>query len=224
MKIKKVFFITAVLAVFHTTYTFSQKTFQGILTYKISISGGMAEMMAGMLPEKYIFEVLKNDYLLYMQGGMAADMMGKILYLDKSGIGYIIKDNEQTVYTLDMGTEQLPITEVIATDETMEILDLMCKKFLVHSNVDGITATQTVWATDAYKLPAVKNSNGVNMASSFYFEGINGLPMRTEMEVEGMNIAMEISDMQLKKLPKSDFKIPAGYAIKPFDASSIMGE
>lgn len=224
MHIKKVIFIITAITICSFTNTFSQKTFQGTLEYKINVSGGMAEMMAGMMPEKYVFEVLKSDYLLYMQGGMVADMMGKILYLDKSGTGYIIKDSEQTIYTLDLNMEQMPTTEIIKTEEIMEILGIECKKFRVTSQINGITAAQVVWATDKYKLPAVKNSNGINLASSFYFEGINGLPMRTEMEVEGMTVSMEIVNMNFKKPSKNNFKIPEGYAVKPFDPNAMIGE
>lgn len=207
---------------FNTQKGFSQKTFQGTLEYKIEMTGGMAEMMAGMMPEKYIFEVLKSDYLLYMQGGLVSDMMGKVLYLDKTGEAFIIKDSDSTIYTIDLTQQATPQTTVTATDETKEIMGYTCKKYNVISVVDDIATTQYVWANEKYMLPKVKNSQGLNMNSTFYFDGINGMPMRTEIEVEGMLISMELINIDTKKPSKTHFTLPKDYTVKPFDANTFM--
>ncbi|MBK6731920.1 MAG: DUF4412 domain-containing protein [Bacteroidetes bacterium] len=218
---KKITIAIAIILVSVTT-TFSQKTFQGTLEYKIEMSGGMAEMMAGMMPEKYIFEVLKSDYLLYMQGGLVSEMMGKVLYQDNTGEAFIIKDGDSTIYTIDLTQQATPQTTVTATDETKEILGYTCKKYNVISVVDDIATTQNVWANEKYLLPKVKNSQGLNMNSTFYFDGIKGMPMRTEIEVEGMVISMELINMETKKPSKTHFTLPKDYAVKPFDANTFM--
>lgn len=217
-------FLAVILGVFilGITTVYSQKTFQGTLEYKISLEGGMAEMMTGMMPDKYVFEILKKDYLLYMEGGIVSEMMGKVLYKDKTGEGFIIKDSEQTIYTLDMSETPASQNSIENTGEVAEIFGISCKKYKVITTVDDFATTQYVWATDKYALPEVKNSGGLNMNSTFYFDGIKGLPMRTELEVEGMLISMEIVNMDFTKPAKAHFTTPANYTVKPFDANTFM--
>lgn len=217
--------ITCVIAfaMLGLTTAFAQKTFQGTLEYKISLTGEYAEMLAGLIPEKYIFEVLKNDFLMYMQGGMVSEMMGRVLYQDKSGETYIIMDSDKIIYTL--GSEQTATvqTTIEETDETREILGYTCKKYQVTTVVDTLTTTQTVWANNTYVLPKVKNPDGLNMNATFYIDGIKGLPMLTEIDVDGMILLMELTHIDFNKPNNENFSLPKDYAVKPYEEGTSTG-
>lgn len=124
----KKFTCVIAFAMLGLTTAFAQKTFQGTLEYKVSFTGEDAEMLNGLMPEKYIYEVLENDFLMYMQGGMVSEMLGRVLYQDKSGESYIIMDSDKIIYTLESKQTATAQTTIEETDETREILGYTCKK------------------------------------------------------------------------------------------------
>lgn len=219
------FLLTAVIG----SAAFAQRTFQGTLNYSFKFMGEGVEQMEAFMPTGYEFKVRKNDMVMEMQGGMAAMMMGRILVMGKKGKVYMIKDSEETAYLMpksdDKEEGETPTPKIEKQDETIEIAGYTCQKYKVTVEADGETATQYMWVTEELKFPEMKGGNGMSggMGGGMRVEGINGLPLKTMIDQNGMTVIMTATDLVEESLDKTMFKIPKGYAKEDFDPSMFGG-
>jgi hypothetical protein len=224
--------ITMMLAlVFATSAANAQEVFQGTLQYDFKFSGEGIEQAQAMLPTGMKLQVRKSDMIVEMQGGMMAMMMGKIITYGKKGKSYMIKDSEETIYTMDpeklKGDDDGDTPDPVITkeDETLTIAGYECQKYKVVAETAQGEVTQYVWVTDKIKMPESKGGSGMSggMGANLSMKGLPGMPLKTMVNQGPVTVVMTAKKIDNTVLDKSLFKLPKGYDKEEFDMSSMMG-
>lgn len=225
--------ITMMLAlVFATSAANAQEVFQGTLQYDFKFSGEGIEQAQAMLPTGMQLQVRKSDVIVEMQGGMMAMMMGKIITYGKKGKTYMIKDSEETIYTMDpekmKGDDEEEKADPVITkeDETLTIAGFECQKYKVVAETAQGEVTQYVWVTDKIKMPESKGGSGGvagGMSGSLSMKGLPGMPLKTMVNQGPVTVIMTAKKVDNTMPDKSLFKLPKGYDKEEFDMNSMMG-
>ncbi len=198
------------------THIFAQTT-TGVVDYEMSFTSDDPEMamatsmMAGSTM-KLAFSGSKSraDLSMGMLGTtttISDAKTGKSLTLmDMMGMKYAIED----VTTADTGTKP----EVKSTDETMEILGYLCKKYTATAE-DG--SETIMWCTNEIK---AQTSGQQYFSSSEY-----GLPLLIQVTQSQFTVELKASNFN-KKVSKKSFSmaIPKGYEKKTKEELQSMGQ
>jgi hypothetical protein len=208
---------------------FAQDQMQGTLKYEFNFMGEGIEAYQAMLPTGMEMKILKTDVLVEIQGGMAAMAMGRTLIKTKTGVSYMIKDSEETIYVMDPSKDpkEEDATETDPTvtkeDEVITIAGYECQKYKVVAQTPEGENTSYVWITDKFTTPKAEGGGGAGMSSMLDIKGVKGTPLKVMTTQMGMTVTVTVKEV-IKTLPdKKLFKLPKGYAKEPFDASKMMG-
>lgn len=196
-----------IFTVFAVSVAFAQN-FQGVIKYDYKVLGEGMGGMEAMMPTGMNLTIGKKGMIVEMQGGMMAAMMGTILST-KDG-GYMIKNEEKTVYKLDPEKEteekDAAPSSVVKEDEVIEILGYSCQKYKTTSTGGPMGETVTyVWATDGIVFPKFSQVKG---AQSMAVEGVPGTALKTSTSVMGMTIVNTAIEISKEKPNKKLFKLP----------------
>lgn len=224
----KKFSFALVAAVLMALGTYAQTSFQGTIKYDFKFMGEGIEAYEAMLPTGMDMKVYKTDILVEVQGGMAAMAMGRTLSKTKTGISYMIKDSEETIYVMDPAAKKdeepaEPSKPVVTKeDEVITVAGYECQKYKVVANTPQGESTTYVWVTDKFVIPKSENSGG-GMSGMLDVEGLNGTPLKVMTTQMGMTVNLTASEVSTTVPDKKLFKLPKGYAKEPFDAEKMMG-
>jgi hypothetical protein len=178
----------------------------------------MAKMSEGgdinsMMPKSMEVRVKNQNAISKMEGGIMGNM--EILYLKDKAASYRIDRQTKTYSVLPAGNSHSahqPEVKVTKTSETLKVLNHSCTKYLVESSLNGKTFQQFVWATKDIKdfdMKSIANQGG--NGQSFYFDKIEGVPLKMQMMMPQGTMIMEAIEIKKQALPASDFAIPADY-------------
>jgi hypothetical protein len=208
---------------------FAQSTFQGTLKYGFNFMGEGIDAYQAMLPTGMEIAVLKSDVHVEVKGGMAAMAMGRTLSKTKTGVSYMIKDSEETIYVMDPSKKkdedpaESSDPQVTKEDETITIAGHECQKYKVVSNTPQGESTAYVWTTDKFKLPKSENAaKGGGMTGLLDMKGVPGMPMKVMTTQMGMTVTITAEEIDTKAPDKKLFKLPKGYAKEDFDMDKMM--
>jgi len=221
---KKVLFTLLVLAVGQLGLN-AQKTVQGTVAYKYTISGEGSEMMAGMMPEKMVVVYGDNAMMTYMEGGMMAGMMGKVIV--NNGKGFVIKEDTETVYNMseeDMKSaeaqQEAQTGKATKVDgKTKEILGYQCQLYQVEVSQNGQKSMQNIWVTEELKAPEMKGAGATAMNQGMMGAiDIDGFPMEVVVNIPqtSMEMVLSVTDLNMEKPDPAMFAKPDGFTEKPF--------
>lgn len=229
---KNVLAILCLLALAQVTMN-AQKTMRGTVEYTYTVKGDNSEMMAGMLPERMVVVYGDNAMLTYMEGGMMASMVGKIIV--NNGESYIIKEDQKTVYQMsdedmknaeEQQKEQMGKVEKIE-GQTKEVKGYSCQLYEVGVNQNGQMAKQKIWVTDKLKAPEIKGSGATPMNQGLMGNmNVPGFPMEVEVDIPqgNMTMVLSVSEITMEKPDAAVFQKPKDYEVKPFsEMMSMMG-
>jgi hypothetical protein len=92
-------------------------------------------------------------------------------------------------------------------------LNYTCTKYLVEYTEGGHTFNQTIWTTTDIKDIDLKamSKNKTGRGQSIYFEGLEGVPLRSEMISPQGTMSMEVTEIKRGGLNASDFVLPADF-------------
>ena len=231
---KKVLAILITLAM-GAGVSYAQKSFEGTITYKISMEGEGAAQMAGMMPESYVYKIKESKMKVTMNGGMMASMMGDIVFDNEKEEGYMIQHSSSVAYKMmnseedkaeleKMAEELKP--DVQATNETTEIAGYKCKKYVVKMSTPQGDLEQTIWATEGLNVKRPKNSSlGGGMSGISFVDGIDGFPLKMSVGLPmGMGtMTLTASTIDKGGIADAEFEVPSNYEIKDFDPSMFGG-
>jgi len=211
----------------------AQKTMRGTVEYTYTVQGDESGMMAGMLPERMVVVYGDDAMLTYMEGGMMASMMGKIIV--NNGESYIIKDDSKTIYEMseedmknaeEQQKEQMGKAEKIE-GQTKDIKGYPCQLYEVEVNQNGQTAKQKIWVTEKLKAPEIQGSGASAMNQGLMSNmNVPGFPMEVEVDIPQANMTMVLSvnEISMEKPDPAMFKKPKDYEVKPFsEMMNMMG-
>ena len=224
-KINSIFWALMVIA----GSAFAQTPFQGTIKYDFNMTGEGIEAYQAMLPTGMEITVLKTDVISEIKGGMAAMAMGRTITKTKTGISYMIKDSEETIYVMDPakmkkdGDEDATETDPVVTkeDEVLTIAGYECQKYTVVSQTPQGESTAYLWTTDKFSIP--KSSKGANsgMSGMLDAKGVPGTPLKIMTSQMGMTVTITANEVSTKAPSKTLFKMPKGYAKEDFDISKM---
>jgi Domain of unknown function (DUF4412) len=224
---KKIFTVIWAALLLSST-TFAQGTFQGTMKYEFNFMGEGIESYQAMLPTGMEMKVLKTDVLLEVQGGMAAMAMGRTLAKTKTGITYMIKDSEETIYVMDPSKDKKdeePAADPVVTkeDEVITIAGYECQKYTVVSQSPQGESTSYVWVTEKFSIPKAAQGSGSGMSGMLDIKGVKGTPLKVMTTQMGMTVTITAKEISTTAPDKKLFKLPKGYAKEPFDMEKMMG-
>jgi hypothetical protein len=192
--------------------------FEGTVRYTIEVDGDLGAM-AAMMPKYYEYSF--KDSNVKMKSDAA--MMGEILIRGNDNLMYMIQRSEKVAYKMDMNaknTGQEVKPKVSKTNETATIAGYKCHKYTVE--VPGQDLQQVIWATPDFTVARPKNASKAPMGD-FFTEGIDGFPLKMDANMQGIKMTMTASEIKPAKLNAADFELPAGFAVKELNLSSMFG-
>jgi hypothetical protein len=204
----------------------AQQTFLGTVEYDFTIEGPNVEMISFMMPEKMVLQYGKKGMKTYFEGGMMADMMGKIVVNSKDNQAFQVKDDEQTVYLMGpedlSGAEDPTPDEVIKEMEVIKIQGYLCQKYkTIQRQEDGTESVQYIWTTEALvapdlDTPGMQSLTGMSVGAK---KGVPGFPMKVVQYEPGadLTVTLEVIKLDFTKLKHEEFEIPKGYAVAEFE-------
>jgi|GEM_PF-448609 len=220
------FFIASLL----TAGMIFAQDFNGRIKYSFTAEGEGVEQAQAFMPTSMSMTFLKQDMIMEMEGGMMAMMMGKILVQGKKGKGYMIKDSEETIYTMsapegdDDDGEEMPEPKVENTGETKMIAGYECTKYAITGEGPMGEMTSYAWVTDKIKPAKPKKEGGNSMGMmGVSTKGLPGMPLRMENPAGPMTIILEAVEVDTKTPNKKLFKLPKGYDKEEFNPAMFGG-
>lgn len=176
---------------------------------------------AGFMPTGLLVKIKNGNNLIKMEGGIS-EMMGEILYLKEKDQSYSIRRKNKTYSVLPKGEENTnkgkgPEVKVTKTSETLKILGYTCTKYIVQVTDQGKTIHQTIWTTKEIKNFDPNGLSKMTSAGSkeakIYLEGVEGVPLKMEIDNGEMKMAMEVIELKNTPLDASLFVIPSDYKL-----------
>ncbi|SHH14578.1 protein of unknown function [Chryseolinea serpens] len=174
-----------------------------------------------MFPKGMQIKVKNNNSITKMDGGMMSNW--EVLHLTDKNTTYRLDRENKTFsvmpqYTADKDKEKVDY-KVTKTSETTKILGYTCTKYAVESTSKDPEAkkyamTQFFWTTTDIKgidLKSLSKQRMGNSQQSLFYEQIEGVPLKIEMNMPQGHMAMEVTELKKQSLPASDFEVPAGY-------------
>ena len=178
------------------------------------------KMMAGgdmnsMMPKGFSIELKNGNGLTKMEGGVMGNM--EMLYLKDKDMTYHLDRQNKTYSVMDTNKDgqATPSTsaKVTKTSETTKILGYTCTKYLVEYTEGTTTMKQSIWTTTDIKDIDLKSmsKHKIGRGQSLYFEGLDGVPLRTEMGTPQGSMSMEATEIKRGSVSSSDFVIPSDF-------------
>lgn len=166
-----------------------------------------------LLPEKMVVKIKGNNSRTIM------NEYKEILFIGTERKTYELNPKNKTYSEIPDSkatNENMPEISVTKGNETATIAGHSCQKYIVSFEGKGRAeqVNQFIWATkDLAGLDPLffeKSSRG-NQNMKFYFEKIEGIPLRIETKTPEGSLLIEVSEIKKSTLPESDFKIPAEF-------------
>jgi GLPGLI family protein len=210
---KRIFILSLLALGFFAQPLLAQKTFSGIVTYKISYEGGeLTPEQQAQSPNQQILTIatgkinkIKSEIKTPMGGfsfitdydantiSVMIDMMGRKLATTRPDTGK--KDTTKVTYT--------------TLDGSKTIAGYKCKKVQAVSDKD----TLIIYVTDDINVP---NINERLIMGSSGFPDLTGLVMEFSIPAkDDMSVKYKVEKVEPKKTKKKDFRIPNDYTVKP---------
>ena len=178
------------------------------------------KMMAGgdmnsMFPTGMAIQIKGENSLTKMEGGIMDK--SEILYHGDKNLSTKIDHAVKTytpmnTYTDKPETASKTTPKVTKTSETKKILNYTCTKYIVESTDSKSKVTRQIfWTTKQIDIDMKKLAQHHVRDNQFFYENIDGVPLRTEMIMPEGNMTMEVTDVKKESLSSSIFQIPAGY-------------
>ncbi len=178
------------------------------------------KMMAGgsvnsLIPTGMSIQVKGANSLTKMEGGIMDK--SEVLYQGDKNQSVRIDHANKTYTPLATATKPESTTtanppKVTKTSETKKILNYTCTKYIVEStDPKGKSAKQVFWTTKEIDIDMKKLSQHRVRDNQFFYENIEGVPLRIEMIIPEGNMTMEVTDVKKESLSASLFQIPSGY-------------
>lgn len=177
----------------------------------------MAQMQGGdinsLMPSGFVLKLKNQNSILKIEGGI---MAGEFLHVADGDKNYMVNRANKTYSILPANTDNQTAkqdTKVTKTGETAKILNYTCTKYNVETTQAGKPVTQVIWATPEIKDIDMKalSKQGTGNRGSFFYENIEGFPLKAEMNSPDGKIIVEVKEVKRESLSASLFAIPADY-------------
>ena len=214
----------------HFAFISHGQSFEGQLTYSITIKGEHVDIFKDMLPRSLDIFFLGNNCMTRTSGGMSAAMFGDVIARQSEPVSYMVVHSRQTVFTIDSAAKgiQLGKQPAITLEGEETVNGYACKRYLVTFDNDPQITDQHMWVT---------SDLAINFPSAFFIQnfrynvkGIDGVPVKIVMHFKRSDSIPFTFDQELSLSAISDtkpdatlFTIPAHYKVVPFSEKNFTG-
>ena len=205
------FALTMVLGGLIGTAFCMPKSFEGVITYKITYPDNkFTESQLAMFPKVMTITVKGDNARSEFQTPMVVQI--EITnYTNKTKVGLINMMGQK--YAIQQSAEEIqkeisnsPQGQVKVTGETKTIAGYSCKKAVVTVDDDGTKTTYEVWFNNEF---GAFNSNFDNPM----YKDINGVLLEFTMVTPQFSMVFSAISVEKKNVSSKEFEIPAEYTI-----------
>ncbi|MFZ6014447.1 MAG: DUF4412 domain-containing protein, partial [Bacteroidota bacterium] len=198
--------------------------FKAMMESNPQMKAQMERMMGAMqggslLPSGWTMKIKNQNTVSKMDGGMMDGT--EFLFLADKGQSYVLDRANKTFSVVqEPGASSTPTeanTKVTKTSETATILGHVCTKYIIETTVNNKPLTQNVWATKDINVDMkawAKQRMGKH-GDHFYFDKIDGVPLKMEMKSPEGTMIMEATSIKKESLNSADFVIPSDFKEVP---------
>lgn len=207
----------------------AQKSFEGHINFGITLDGGMADQMAGMMPTAYNYTIKGKNILMKMEGGMAS-MMGDILINGEKSESYMVNHMQKTAFRMPEAEEAQAVAKpkIEKLGDEITIAGYKCVKYKMETETPtpqgNMNMVQYMWVTDALNIE--RPAKAIGNTSQMFIEGVDGFPLKMEMEIPmtgGTMMVFEATEVKKEKISDDEFTFSSDYKVKDFDPSALGG-
>jgi hypothetical protein len=203
--------LTLILFLFISVCLFAGKTFDGVITYKISYPDSkLTEAQLNMVPKMMTVSIKGSKARTEMNvgGGLVVEILDymaktKIALINMMGQKFAIKQTKQEI---EKENAEQPKGTVNVTDETKDIAGYKCKKAIVTTDDDGVKTTFEVWFTEEL---GGKDANFDNPV----YKDVNGVMLEFTMKTPQATMKFSATSVEKKSVSAKDFEIPSDYTL-----------
>ena len=168
------------------------------------------------MPSGFTVKMKAGNTLTITEGGMTQEILhqkGKEqgIRLDRKNKTYSVLP---TLASESNKGNKPVVPKITKTSETIKILDYVCTKYLVETQiVNGMPASQYIWTTTDLKDFDLKGLARQRMGQgmSMFYDGIEGVPLKMQMSMKEGNTIMEVTEIKRETLNDAEFMIPADF-------------
>jgi len=202
--------ITILMVMVVSTFA-SPKSFEGVVTYKITYPDNkFSESQMAMFPKVMTITIKGDKAKSEIQTPMGAQV--EITnYTEKSKVGLINMMGQK--YAIPETTEQImndlkdePVAEIQITGETKTIAGYTCKKAVVSVTENGSKTTYEVWFSEDF---GAENPNFDNPL----YKDIDGVLLEFSMITPQFTMVFSAISVEKKSISNKEFEIPADYTV-----------
>ncbi len=179
------------------------------------MQGGAAPDLSSLVPTGFSVKVKEGNTLTTMEGGA---MQMEVLFLKEQDKTVRLDRKNKTFSVLTGASSSRQANalsvSVTKTNETAKILGYTCTKYIAEVTENEETVNQIYWTTTEIKDLDIKSLTKQRMVGGgqpLFYDGIEGVPLKIEMNVQEAKIVMEIADIKREALNMADFTLPADF-------------
>lgn len=187
------------------------KSFEGIITYKISYPDNkFTESQQALFPKMLTVTIKGSNSKTEIKTQMGdqveiTDYMTKtkVALIDMMGQKYAVKS---TAEEIEKENAKEPTPKVEVTKETKVIAGYTCKKAVVSVNDDGVISKYDVFFTNELGPKAANFDNPL-------YKDIDGVMMEFSMKTPQFTMVFSATAVEKKSLSGKEFEIPSDFTV-----------
>lgn len=203
--------LTAILMGMMVPVMAGQKSFEGVITYKISYPDNkFSESQMAMFPKVMTITIKGDKSKSEVQTPMGAQVEitnytdnSKVGLINMMGQKYAIPETKEQILE-DMKNEPAPVVKV--TGETKMIEGYTCKQAMVTVDDKGSKKTYEVWFSEDF------DAQNPNFDNPLY-KDINGVLLEFSVVTPQFTMKFSAISIEKKKISSKEFEIPADYTV-----------
>ncbi|MDP5169641.1 MAG: DUF4412 domain-containing protein [Bacteroidia bacterium] len=199
----------------------AQSFFEGTMSFKVELSGEMAEMLAENEPhDQMTMHIKDGDYIVLLKGGRYPKTF---LFVADSNYEYSIDAANQMVYKysahMDVNRETHQLEKNVDlkaenTGETAEVNGIMCQIYKFRKP----DAVFYYYVSDDYRVDVSKYPENCRAKASFLADGLDGrIPLKTVRKEAKLTVVTTLTNVTPREFDLAQFRIPTGFALKKRD-------
>lgn len=204
-------FLLFVLLLSSTGIMAGSKSFEGIITYKISYPDSkFTESQQAMFPKMLTVTIKGSNSKTEIKTQMGDQVeitdyvtKTKVALINMMGQKYAVKSTPEEI---EKENAKEPTPKVEVTNETKVIAGYTCKKAVVTVNDDGAISKYDVFFTDELGPKAANFDNPL-------YKDIDGVMMEFSMKTPQFTMVFSATAVEKKSLSAKEFEVPSDFTL-----------
>jgi len=192
-----------------------QKSFEGSISYSISLTGKAAsDMMLNEPPKKMDLHIKDDNFILSLSGGR---IPRTFLFIGDSSETYSIDMNNQKAYKNTYYRDTVTVVPVAKpTGKSVVVKGDTCQEYVLERP----SAQETIYyyVVDKYRVDSKLYEGKKDAKADFLTPGLEGrIPLKKVIQTPNVTTEISLMSIKPKALDASNFQIPEGFVVKKRD-------